>query len=205
MRPPIRLLIADDHALFREGLRRILVDDPQITIVGMAATAAEVVQQAIDDQPDIILLDIDMPGGGIVALKRLVAREVPTRVILLTGHAEYVVAALHAGASGYLLKDARPAEILDAIHTVAGGTVYLHPAIQQAVVDGLRRGGSNELSERERAILRLVAQGNNNREIGEALGFTEGAVKKYMNAIRAKLGAQDRTHAVVLAKELGLI
>lgn len=204
MQQPIRVLIADDHQLFREGLRHILMDDPLIQVVGMASTASEALQQAIDEQPDIVLLDVDMPGGGIGVLKQIVARDLPTQVIVLTGHTDYVVIALHAGASGYMLKDARPTEILDAIHTVAGGTVYLHPAIQQAVVEGLRRG-TTQFSERDRVILRLVAQGIGNREIAERLGFTEGSVKKFINGIRAKLGATDRTHAVVIAKEIGLI
>jgi two-component system, NarL family, response regulator DevR len=206
-RTAIRLLLADDHALVREGLRQLLADEPGLEVVGEAADAGEAVEAAARLEPDLVLLDILMPGGsGIEALRRIRARSPAVRVLMLTSVAqgEAVREALAAGAAGYLLKDVSRADLLRAVRDAACGVRVVHAEARKLLDQAPVGATVGELTPRERSVLELIAQGKSNRQIGQRLDLTEGTVKGYVSAILGKLGVEDRTQAALLAARLGL-
>lgn len=205
----IRIVLADDHALVREGLRGLLADEPGLEIVGEASDAHEAVEVATRLVPDLVLLDILMPGGsGIEALRRIRARAPAVRVVMLTSVAEEraVVEAIEAGAAGYLLKDVSRASLVRAVREAAAGMRVLHAEAERALrsQDRPERSTLADLTERERKVLELLASGKSNRQIANRLDLTEGTVKGYVSTILDKLGVQDRTQAALLAANLGL-
>jgi DNA-binding NarL/FixJ family response regulator len=213
----IRVVVADDQALVRGGFRLILQTQPDIEVVGEAADGREAVAQAREQRPDVVLMDIRMPGmDGLEATRRLMTTQNPPRVLMLTTFDldEYVYDALRAGASGFLLKDVRPEQLADAVRAVAAGDTLLAPAITRRLVEQyLRRPppgartplGRGELTNRELDVLRLVARGRSNQQIADTLFLGESTVKTHLTHLFAKLGLRDRAQAVVLAYESGLI
>lgn len=205
----IRILVVDDHPVVREGLIASLEDDPGFQVVGSAGSAEEAVRLAAAQRPDIILLDLELPGmGGLEAIPHLAAAHAGARVLVLTAYDtdERVLRAIRSGAGGYLLKGASLEEIARAIRTVHGGESYLEPRIASKVVAHLhpsRRVAS--LTDREREVLRLVAAGRSNKQIARQLGITERTVKFHVTSIMNKLGADNRAQAVALAAERGLM
>jgi len=211
----IRILLADDQPLVRAGLRRIIETDSSLTVVAEAADGAEAIAQVAALRPDVILMDVRMPlMDGIEATRRLREAQRTVRVIVLTtfGLDEYVVAALRAGASAFVLKEAPPEQILAAIHDVASGRAVIDPAVAQVVIDELAlRPARTELSRRfddltprEREVLGLLARGRSNAEIASELVISEGTAKTHVARILLKLGVRDRVQAVVLAYDAGI-
>ena len=212
-----RVLIADDQAVVRAGLRRILEADPALAVVGEAEDGHGAVEAAARLAPDVVLMDIRMPRlDGLEATRRIVARENPPRVLVLTtfGHDEYVFAALRNGASGFLLKDAPAEELLEGIRTVAAGEALLDSAVTKAVVarfaslpqpDSALGESLEELTPREREVLHHLARGRTNAEIAAALVVGEGTVKTHVARVLMKLGLRDRVQAVIFAYEAGVI
>ncbi|NJO81616.1 MAG: response regulator transcription factor [Blastochloris sp.] len=197
--------MADDHAVFRTGLRQLFQNYTDITIVAEADTGEKLVTIACAERPDVALVDIDMPGaGGVAATKRMLDLHLPCRVILLTGYSQYIESGIHAGACGYVLKDSDIDVIVTAIRHVYQGGVYVDQAVQPLLVAAVRYP-ELRMTDRESTILQLVATGTPNREIGQSLGLSERTIKDDLTAIFAKLGARDRTHAVVIAMQRGLI
>ena len=213
----IRVLIVDDEPLVRSGVRMILEGEHDIEIVGEAADGNEALEQAHALTPNIVMLDIRMPGlDGIETTRRLLERKAAPRILILTTFDldEYVYEAMKAGASGFLLKNVPPAKLVDAVRTVADGDALLAPAItrrmierfvQRAPVGAGRPAQLAELTERELDVLRLIARGLSNAEIGKALFLSEATIKSHVNRILSKLDLRDRTQATVLAYETGLI
>ncbi|PXX61098.1 LuxR family two component transcriptional regulator [Nocardia tenerifensis] len=213
----ITVLIADDQALVRTGLRMILETRADCRIVGEAADGADAVRLAEETRPDIVLMDLRMPGvDGIEATRRLALSPHRPSVIALTtfDEDELLYAALRAGASGFLLKDARPAELVDAVRVVAGGDALLAPRVTRRLLDRFvaeTRGERErtprlaDLTSREVDVLTLIAQAASNAEIATKLAVTEGTVKTHVSAILRKLELRDRVQAVVLAYDLGLV
>jgi DNA-binding NarL/FixJ family response regulator len=213
----IRVVVADDQALVRGGFRLILEAQPDIEVVGEAADGREAVARAREQRPDVVLMDIRMPGmDGLEATRRLMTTQNPPRVLMLTTFDldEYVYDALRVGASGFLLKDVRPEQLADAVRAVATGDTLLAPAITRRLVEQyLRRPppgsrtplGLAELTDRELDVLRLVARGRSNQQIADTLFLGESTVKTHLTHLFAKLGLRDRAQAVVLAYESGLI
>jgi DNA-binding NarL/FixJ family response regulator len=214
----IRILLADDHALMRHGLRGMLEAQPDMEVVGEAQDGADAVEQAIRLHPDVVVMDIRMPRlDGIEATKRLVGQGgAPSRILVLTTFDldESVFEALRAGASGFMLKDAPPQRLAEAVRTVAGGESLLAPAITQRLIeryvslppsDTARRERFGELTEREMHVLWLLTRGLSNAEIGEQLFVSEATVKTHVTRVLQKLGVRDRVQAVVLAYESGLV
>ena len=209
---PIRVLIADDHPVVRQGLRTFLDVTDDIEVAGEAADGTETVEQAAALQPDIILLDLKMPGlDGVGVLEELRARGIGARALILTSAAGTgaVEPAMRAGAVGFLYKDVDPEALARAIRTAADGNVVLAsqalgplaaPRAQQA-----HSRGADALTGRELQVLTLLAQGRSNREIARKLGVAEKTVKTHVSAVLAKLGVADRTQAAVRAVELGLL
>jgi DNA-binding NarL/FixJ family response regulator len=213
----IRVVVADDQALVRGGFRLILEAQPDIEVVGEAADGREAVARAREQRPDVVLMDIRMPGmDGLEATRRLMTTQNPPRVLMLTTFDldEYVYDALRVGASGFLLKDVRPEQLADAVRAVATGDTLLAPVITRRLVEQyLRRPppgsrtplGLAELTDRELDVLRLVARGRSNQQIAGTLFLGESTVKTHLTHLFAKLGLRDRAQAVVLAYESGLI
>jgi two-component system, NarL family, response regulator LiaR len=207
-----RILIVDDHTIVREGLRMLLGDEPDLEIIGEAADGAEAIQKAISHSPDVILLDLVMPDmDGIEVTRRVLAIQPECRILLLTSFAEdqNVVAAMQAGASGYLLKDVLQNDLLSAIQRVARGEPVLHPEAQRKLIQHLSRPTAQqpaliELTDRERDVLALIAKGNSNKQIAIQLHITEGTVKGHVSNILSKLHLEDRTQAAVFAVKQGL-
>jgi DNA-binding NarL/FixJ family response regulator len=214
----IRVLIADDQPLVRTGLRTILEDAGGFDIVGEAADGAEAVAQAAALGPDVVLMDVRMPRlDGIAATRQIRDRPDPPRVLVLTTFDldEYVYAGLRAGAGGFLLKDARTAELVSAIHAVVAGDAVVAPSATRRLIerflpstpepDRARPEALSMLTVREREVLAQIARGRSNAEIAAELYLSEGTVKTYVSRILGKLGLRDRVQAVVLAYEVGLV
>ena len=213
----IRVLICDDQALVRAGFRAILGSRPEIEIVGEAENGAEAVALAERRRPDVILMDIRMPLlDGVEATRRLVAGGSPARILVLTTFDldEYVHAAIRAGASGFLLKDVTPAELVEAIRIVAGGDSLLAPSVTRRLLERfavtLPPGDQSSevlgrLTARETEVLRLLAGGLSNAEIASELVVSEATVKTHISSLLRKLGLRDRVQAVILAYETGLV
>jgi DNA-binding NarL/FixJ family response regulator len=213
----IRVLVADDHALIRSGLAGMLTTQPDIDIVGVAADGAEAVRAAADLAPDVVMMDIRMPRmDGIEATRRISARAQPPRVLVLTTFDldEYVYEALHAGASGFLLKDAPPGQLAEAVRTVAAGESLLAPAVTRRLITRFLRvppasaaavRAADQLTERELEVLRLVARGMSNAELAARLHLSDATVKTHVSRLLTKLDLRDRVQAVVYAYEQGLV
>lgn len=205
----IRVLIADDHSVVCEGLRMFLGRDPELAVVGEAADGAEAVHLARELHPDVILMDLLMPVMDGIAATTVIRTELPeTEVIALTSVLESasVVAAVKAGAIGYLLKDTRAPELRRAIKAAAAGQVQLSPQASAYLMREVRTAHPPEaLTERETAVLRLLAQGQSNKDIARALQVSEDTVKSHVKHILAKLGVQSRTQAVLCAQQRGLV
>ncbi|MGH3299390.1 MAG: response regulator [Trebonia sp.] len=215
------MLLADDQPLLRRGFRMILEAQDGLTVAGEAGDGAEAVDLARRCQPDVVLMDIRMPGtDGIEATRLITAREPGVRVLVLTTFDvdEYAFGALRAGASGFLLKDARPGELVAAIRTVASGDAVVSPRVTRRLLEeyaqvlpvsdaqqASRYPRLSALTEREREVLAAVAQGLSNTEIAAALYVSETTVKSHVGRILAKLGLRDRVQVVVLAYESGLV
>jgi two-component system NarL family response regulator len=213
----IRLLLADDHGLFREGLRRLLADHPRLTVVGEAADAQEVLRRARRLQPDIVLMDVHMPGGGIEATRAIRAELPDVQVLILTvsESEEDLMAAVRAGAKGYILKTADFDQLLRSIDTVAAGQPAFNREMTNKLLSQLssldsaapprRRGDTRrELSERELEILRFIAQGASNRQIANQLYLSENTVRTHLAHILEKLRLQNRVQAAAYALRNGL-
>jgi len=214
----VRVLIADDQALVRAGFRKILEADPAIEVVGEAADGLEAVESSRVHAPEVVLMDIRMPGlDGIAATRQLsVEMKDGPRVLVLTtfGLEEYVYEALRAGASGFLLKDVPPEQLIAAVHVVARGDALLDPAITRSVIEAFasrptaRRdlaGRLEELTPREREVFALVARGLSNAEIAGELVVGDGTVKTHVAHLLLKLGLRDRVQAVIYAYEAGVV
>jgi DNA-binding NarL/FixJ family response regulator len=210
----IRVLVADDHALFRAGLRKLLQSFEDVEVVGEAADGHEALRLTALHRPDVLLMDIAMPElNGVEAASRL-AREAPdTRVVILSMHAgqEFVLRAIRAGSAGYLLKDASPAELEQAVKAVARGEMYLSPAVSRYVVeDYVRRAGPehsplDRLTPRQREILQLIAEGNTTKAIATKLGLSVKTVETHRAQLMERLEAHDIASLVRLAIRLGIV
>jgi NarL family two-component system response regulator LiaR len=206
------VLVADDHAIVRKGIRALLATEPGITVVGEAADGHEAIAQALASDPDVILMDIVMPGmDGLEATRHILEQQPDSRILVLTSFAsdDKVFPAIRAGALGYLLKDSGPAELTLAIKQVYQGESSLHPSIARKVLQQLAyppdsSGGSEALTERETEVLRLLAQGHSNREIAEMLTISEATVRTHVSHILAKLNLCSRTQAALYALREGL-
>jgi DNA-binding NarL/FixJ family response regulator len=212
MTEPIRIVVADDHPIVRAGIVGLLETAAGIEVVGEAADGAEAVALAEAERPDLVLMDLRMPGvDGASATAQIVAAGTGTRVLVLTTYEtdEHILAAIEAGASGYLLKAAPQAEILAGIRAVAAGETVLAPSIAAKLVSRVRANAASDplpsLSPREREVLALVADGRSNPEIARALYLGEATVKTHLLHVFEKLGVNDRTRAVTRAMELGVL
>jgi DNA-binding NarL/FixJ family response regulator len=214
----IRVVIADDQALVRGGFRMILDAKEDMEVVGEAGDGAEAVALVAGSEPDVVLMDVRMPGvDGIEATERIARSGSRARIIILTTHDldEYVLAALRAGASGFLLKDVRPADLVESIRVVARGDALLAPSVTRRLLDRFAEVLDNrsselaplmeELTEREVEVLRLVALALSNAEIAARLVLTEATVKTHVSSILRKLDLRDRVQAVVFAYDVGLV
>jgi NarL family two-component system response regulator LiaR len=205
----IRILIADDHAVVRQGLRTFLSLDPEIEIVGEAEDGAEAVRLAHEARPDVVLMDLLMPEMDGIAATQIIRRELPdTEVIALTSVLEdaSVIAAVRAGAIGYLLKDTRAQELRRAIRAAAAGEVQLSPKAAARLLREVRVPEPAEaLTKRESEVLQLLARGRANKEIARDLSIADKTVKTYVSSILGKLGVQSRTQAALYAGRVGLV
>jgi DNA-binding NarL/FixJ family response regulator len=209
----VRVLVAEDQALVRAGLVSILGSAPDLEVVAEAGDGDEALQMVAAHRPDVALLDVRMPRcDGITATKRIVEQHPQTRVLVLTtfGQDDVVVDAIQAGASGFLLKDTRAEDLMEAVRAVAAGEARVDPALIRTLLTRVRSSRPRRehpvhtLSDREREILLLVAEGLNNAEIADRLVLSPGTVKTHVASILAKLGARDRVQAVIAAFESGL-
>jgi len=215
MTPKIRVLIADDHAVLRDGLHALLDMYEDVEVVGKAADGLEAVERAVELKPDVVLMDIAMPRlGGLEAALEIRQRKLPTRVLVLTQYdnKEYVFQMLKAGAAGYVLKKAAGTELVSAIRAVHAGDSFLYPSAAKAVVDRYLNGvdeGDDEsrldqISDREKEVLKLLAEGRSNREIGELLCLSVKTVMSHRASLMDKLGIHNRTDLVKFAIRAGL-
>jgi DNA-binding NarL/FixJ family response regulator len=204
----IRIAVVDDHPIVRQGLASVLDDEPDFDVIGSAPSAEEAVTRIPDWTPDVVLLDLELPGmSGIEAVPRILAGHPAARILVFTAYAtdDRVLGALRAGAAGYLLKGATTAEIAGAIRIVHGGESYVEPRIAARLLTEAQAPQRFVLSQRERAVLRLVATGLPNKQIARELNITERTVKFHMHSIFNKLNADNRAQAVALAVEQNLL
>jgi DNA-binding NarL/FixJ family response regulator len=210
----IRVLVADDQSMVRAGFRALLADEEDMEVVAEASNGLEAIQKAAQFTPSVVLMDIRMPElDGLQATERILAADSAARILILTTFDldEYVFKALSAGASGFVLKDDSPEQLVAAIRTVASGEALLSPAVTTRVIKKFVRTPHpdpptefEELSEREREVFRLIVTGLSNAEIADALYISEATVKTHVTHILQKLGLRDRVQAVVLAYKTGL-
>jgi DNA-binding NarL/FixJ family response regulator len=213
----IRLLLADDQPLVREGLRKIFAADPEITVVDAVSDGRAAVEASRRLRPDVVVMDVRMPRlDGIAATREVLESPAAPRVLVLTTFEldEYVFGALRAGASGFLLKDAQPEQLIAAVHTIGAGEALLDPAVTSTVIARFSTEGEPDakavqrldaLSEREREVLLLLVAGCSNREIAERLFIGEATVKTHVIAVLRKLDLRDRIQAVIFGYESGLV
>jgi two-component system, NarL family, response regulator DevR len=209
-----RILLVDDHEVVRLGLKSLLERNPQFEIVGEAASAREALEQVENNHPDVVVMDIRLPGtSGIEACEEITSRFPETRVLMLTSYAEdeMLFSAIRAGASGYILKQIGGEELVRALEAVARGEALLDPAVTQRVFQEVRRAVKEEeasafihLSQQEKHVLLLVSEGRTNREIAKALFLGEGTVRNYVSSILSKLGVSNRAEAAAYAVEHNL-
>ena len=208
----IRVVLADDHPIYRDGLARTLQDAPGIQIVGVARDGEEAAAVVAEVRPDVELLDVSMPkGGGIAALTKIMQMEAPPRVAMLTASEDDgdLMQAIKQGALGYILKGVGAEELIGIVHDLKAGRSYVSPGLAGRLLVAMRRrdvaaqevNPLDELSKREEDILKLVAQGKSNREVGEALELQEKTVKHYMTSILQKLQVRNRVEAAMLARQ----
>ena len=213
----IRVVLVDDEAMVRVGLRMVLSAEPDVEVVGEAADGAQAVDAVLAGEPDVVLMDVRMPHvDGLEGARRVLAARPETKVVILTtfDEDEHVAAALRAGVSGFLLKVSPPEQLVAAVRTVAGGGGLLDPGVTLRVIESFAATPATprehgrllaELTERERDVLRLVARGLSNAEIAARLYLGEATVKTHVSRVLAKLGVRDRVQAVALAYESGLV
>jgi DNA-binding NarL/FixJ family response regulator len=214
---PVGVLLVDDDDLMRAGLRAVLSSDKNIEVVGEAVDGRDAVGRFGRLKPDVVLMDVRMPRLDGISATREIAEAAPeSRVLILTTFEEddYIFGALNAGASGFLLKRTRPEELIEAIHTVAAGDALLAPSVTRRVVDNMARAPASgvrneprleELTQREREVLELMARGLSNQEIADELVVEHSTVKTHVKRVLMKLGVRDRVHAVILAYETGVV
>ncbi|ASU56978.1 response regulator [Nocardiopsis dassonvillei] len=213
---PVRIVVADDQDLLRGSLRMLMDSDPGLTVVGEARTGHEAVDLVVRTRPDLVLMDVRMPGlDGLAATRRICARTTATRVVVLTMFDldEYVYGALRAGASGFLLKNTAPEELLRAVRVVADGQALLAPEVTGRLIAEVVRSRQPEpdgwadvpLTPREREVAALVGRGLSNAEIADRLVLSRATVKTYVSRLLTKLDARDRAQLVVFAYETGLV
>ena len=203
----IRVVLAEDHGLVRAGLERLLATAADVEVVGGAADGAEAIELAGRLRPDVVLMDLSMPNlGGIEATRAIVAADQEIQVVVLTSLSdrERILAALDAGAVGYLLKDAEPEELLGGVRAAARGESPLAPKAARALLTARAERERAELSDREREVLRCVAEGKPNKVIARELGISEKTVKAHLTRVFQQLGVTDRTQAALWAREHGL-
>jgi DNA-binding NarL/FixJ family response regulator len=206
-----RLILVDDHPLFREGVAITLAGEPDLEVVGQGISADDAVELTRRLQPDIVLLDLDLPGGGLSMVKQIAAAHASTKILILTASTndEHVIAALKMGVQGYVLKGISARELIRIIRDVRAGKGYVPPELAANLITGITSPNTyapaspfDELTEREREILDLVASGSSNKEIANVLGLTEKTVKYYMTNIMQKLHVRNRVEAALLAREI---
>ena len=208
-----RVVIVDDHAVVRAGLRALLETEPDLQVVGEAADGREAVDRALTLKPDVVLMDLVMPRtGGIAAIREIRSKSAGIKVIALTSFGDdgRVLEAVQAGVDGYLLKDCRAEELLEALRSVAAGGAHLEREVTLALMRGLRanhatRPQLDELTPRETEVLREIASGRSNKEIARKLGIKEKTVKTHVSNVLSKLGVHDRTQAALEAVKFGLV
>lgn len=201
----MRVLVADDHLVLRLGLVTLINDEPDMEVVAEAANGQELIERFRSHRPDVVLMDLRMPGHtGEEVIAAVIAEDADAKIIVLTIHKgdESVYQALRAGARGYLLKDVPTQEILAAVRSVYAGEQCIPPGIASRVAQRIRKA---DLSPREVNVLKLIAAGLSNKEIGNRLGVSDATAKKHVTGLLAKLTVRDRTHAVTLALERGII
>jgi DNA-binding NarL/FixJ family response regulator len=214
---PIRVLVVDDEELFREGIARLLESAPDIAVVATVAAGADAAGAVIAHRPDVVLMDVQMPGtDGLQAAAAVLEVAPGTAVVMLTSflYDEYILPALHAGAAGYLLKDSSPDELRDGVRSAAAGDAILSPAVTRRLLDAVAPSLSTRrveavravatLSDRERDVVACLVEGLSNAEIGQRLFLAEPTIKTLLTRIMGKLGAANRTQAAILAVEAGL-
>ncbi|NJN16299.1 MAG: response regulator transcription factor [Oscillochloris sp.] len=212
MSDPIRVVLIDDHPLFREGVAAVLAHDPQIQVVGEGDVASEAVELAQQLHPDIMLLDLELPGGGLSVIQAILAASPQTRIVILTAseQSEQALEAFSAGISGYILKGLPARDLIKIMHNIHAGQGYVPPSLGAVLLRGLNTSPAQQpeppspieaLTVREQQILQLIGAGRSNKEIGAALGLTEKTIKYYVSNILLKLQVRNRVEAALLAQK----